>query len=94
VNPRLVDQVANQSHIGKKGSVPSPIRRKAIELQEIADEAYLRASLLEWMMDSFPADRKEADHVRTLREEAARLRRTAFGLLARAESAPSTPVDD
>ena len=88
MNVRLFHQVANQPH-APASPVSSPIRRKLIRLQEIADEVDLRAETLQWMMESFPTRGQDTDLVRTLRETAARLRWAAFRL-----GAPSRPEEE
>ena len=82
MNVRLVQKVANQPLGNKNGSIPSPIRRTVIKLLDVADEADLRADMLEWMIDSFPIGDDGPDRVRTLRQGAARLRQTASHMLA------------
>jgi hypothetical protein len=77
---RLDPQVANQPHTNDKTTVSRPIRRRLIMLQDIADQAELRAATLGWMIDSFPM-RHRHDEVRALRETAARLRFAAASLL-------------
>jgi len=82
MNVRLVNQVANQPHTNESGSVHSPMRRRLIKLQDVADEAELRAETLQWMMNSFPMGDHGPDRVRALRETAARVRLAAFRLIA------------
>ena len=86
---RQVFQVANQPHTPENGSVQSPIRRRLIRLQDVADEAELRAETLQWMMDSFPVGDHGPDQVQALRETAARLRLVASRLIA-----PSSPEEE
>ena len=88
MNVRLVDQVANQSFAPQNGRLSPPIRRRLIELQQVADEIDLRAKTLEWMTDSFPSRGQDPDLVPTLRETAARLRSVAIQLIA-----PSSPEE-
>jgi hypothetical protein len=81
MNVRLVHQVANQPRAHENSSVYSPIRRRLIKLQDVADDADLRAETLQWMMDSFSIGDHGPDQVRALRETAARVR-VAFRLFA------------
>jgi hypothetical protein len=82
MNIRQVFQVANRPNAPENNSVHSPIRRRLIKLQDIADEAALRAETLQWMMDSFPKGDHGPDQVRVLRETAATLRWAASHLIA------------
>lgn len=79
---RLVHEVANQPLENDNGSSASPMHRTVVKLQDGADEAELRAGMLEWMTDSFPSGGQGRDRVRSLREGAAELRRAASLLLS------------
>jgi len=75
-------EVANQPLWNADGSTPSI--QRVIRLQDDADEADIRAHMLEWMTDSFPIGGHGDDRTRALRDAAAELRRTASLLLATA----------
>jgi hypothetical protein len=75
-------EVANQPLWNANG--PAPSIRRVIRLQDDADEADIRADILEWMTDSFPIGFHGDDRVRRLRALAAELRRTASLFLATA----------
>ena len=69
MNVRLVHQVANQPHTRGNDSISSQMRRRLIELSDLADEADLRAETLQWMTESLPAGDQRAHQVGASREK-------------------------